>query len=122
MAAAGVAALFLCLPFAYQGSSLARSVHACPRRYPACVRARPSLGLFDALDDIREYIDQLGGYDESFSELQLKGEAELKAPEGPREVDKGTIDVFLVGLIIFPVVILLYVGAQIEATHPYLFK
>lgn len=80
-------------------------------------RAAPALGLLDALDDIAEFLDQMGGYDNSFSERQLKGEVDLEQPRGPREVNETTINVFLSGLLLFAVTLLLGVGTYIKVNH-----
>lgn len=75
------------------------------------------MGLLDALDDIAEFLDQMGGYDQSFSERQLKGEVELEQPRGPREVNQTTVNVFISFLIAFAAALLVGAGAYIKANH-----
>lgn len=90
---------------------------ALPRRMARPPRATPTLGLLDALSDIAEYLEQLGGYSESFSEMQLKGEAQLEQPKGPREYNETTINVFLTGLVLFAAALLLGVGTYIKTNN-----
>lgn len=80
-------------------------------------RVTPTLGLLEALDDIAEFLDQMGGYDNAFSERQLKGEVDLEQPRGPRSVNETTINVFLGGLLLFAVALLFGVGTYIKVNN-----
>ena len=79
------------------------------------------MGPRGVLDEIAEFLDQLGGYDQSFSERQLKGEVDLEAPRGPRPVDARVVDSFVSGLLAFAIATLVGLGAYIKANgiHTY---
>jgi hypothetical protein len=59
----------------------------------------------------------LGGYTDSFSERQLKGEAKLEQPRGAREVNQTTVNAFLVFLLTFAGSLLLAAGWYIKANN-----
>jgi hypothetical protein len=66
-------------------------------------------------------LDQMGGYDNSFSERQLKGEVELEQPRGPRPVNANVVNAFVTTLIAFAATLLIGTAWYVKANgiHTY---
>lgn len=79
------------------------------------------MGPLNVLDEVAEFLSQMGGYDQSFSERQLKGEVDLEAPRGPRPVDERVVNAFVSGLLAFAIAALVGIGAYVKANgiHTY---